>query len=82
MFFFLAFQSCVFAAWAVVSAGILMGMAGRAVSGDMQTSDGSSSALRDYLTDPMTALRRRVWLGLTPVLLICLATTGVIVATV
>lgn len=75
MFIFLALQSLIFAAWAVVSAGILLNLAGRMVSRQPTSAEGvvMDGLLRGYLADPETALRRKVWVGLTAALAVCVA---------
>lgn len=73
MIIFLAFQAMIFAAWAVVSFGILFGMTGRALElrQGLPGPAAQMGAARGYLSDPMTALRRRIWLTLTVVLSLC-----------
>ncbi|SDZ03276.1 hypothetical protein SAMN05444004_105111 [Jannaschia faecimaris] len=77
---FLAVQALIFAAWAIVSLSILLGIFGRAVSSDpdLQEVDAQAGAVRNYLSDPVNQFRRRVWLGLTPALLICAAISGIV----
>ena len=84
MLLFLAFQSLVIAVWVVVTGGLLLGLAGRALSGSA-TPPGDvapQGVWQAHMTDPRTALRRRLWLASTAVLAVCLATTGIIVARV
>ena len=83
MLIFLALQSLIFAAWAVVTAGLLLGLAGRAASGQTGPGDGVAmdGLLRGFLTDPETAMRRKVWVGLTALLSVSAAISAWIFTT-
>ncbi|WP_179378489.1 hypothetical protein [Jannaschia marina] len=83
MLIFLALQSLVFAAWVVISFGILLGLFGRAMGRDPGLPGPAAQVgiVQDYMSDPMTRLRRRLWVGLTVLLLACSVGTGFIFAT-
>lgn len=73
MILFLAFQALVFAAWTVVSFGILFGVLGRALSSNEGLPDpvAQLGAWGGYMRDPTTAFRRWLWVGLFGLLILC-----------
>lgn len=77
MLIFLALQSLIFSAWVVVSLGNLFSLAGFAIESRRGLLEGMAERglLHGFLSDPVTAFRRKAWLGLTVALLLCGAVT-------